>query len=77
MKSVYAFGLSVCARSNCSKYSSNILKFTYIIRIWYRMDSIENGIDGTNGSYTETHKSFPMGREFFKACFKLLILHYI
>ena len=62
LKSVYAFGLSVClsvcARSNSRKYSSNVLKFKYVTHVWYSMDRIENGIYGTHGSSTETHKFF-------------------
>ena len=72
LKTVYAFGfsvclsvrlsvclsvrLAVCPRSNSLKYSSNVLKFIYVIHIWYRMDRIENGIYGAKGSSTQTHK---------------------
>ena len=50
--------LSVCACSNSRKYSSNVLKFQYVIHIGHSMNHIENGIHGTHGSSTETHKSF-------------------
>ena len=58
LKSVYAFGLSVCTRSNSRKYSSNVLNFLYVIQISNSVYRIENGIHGTNGSSTETHKIF-------------------
>ena len=64
MKNIYAFGLSVCrsvyARSNCSKYSSDVFKFIHAAHNWYGMNSIENYMYGTKCSFTETHKSFPI-----------------
>ena len=90
MKSVYAFGLSVCLsvrlsvrlsvcpRSNSRKYSSNVLKLIYVIYIWHSMNRIENGIHKTNGLFRETHKSFPihygLWGEIFKAYFKVFII---
>ena len=52
--------LSACASSNLRKYSSNVLKFMYIIHVWYNLDVIENGRHGSKDSSTETHKSFPI-----------------
>ena len=52
--------LSVCTRSNFCKYSSNILKFIYVIQIWHSMSHIKNGIHTTNGLSTKTHKCFPI-----------------
>ena len=50
LKNVYTFGLSVCssacARSNSSKYSSDILKFIHVAHIRYKMDRFENGMYG-------------------------------
>ena len=56
LKSVYAFGLSVCARFYSHKYSLNALKFIYVIHNWYSMNHIENGAYRTNASI-EAHKS--------------------
>ena len=50
--------LSVCARFNSGKYSSNVLKFKYVTHIRYSLDRIENDVYGTHRSSTETHKSF-------------------
>ena len=75
MKSVYAFGLSVCPsvcpRSNSRKYPSNVLKLIYFIHIWHNLNRIENGMYTPNGLSTETHKSFPIlyglrGGDFFR-----------
>ena len=72
---------SVCTHSNCLKYSSNAFKFLHAVHIWYRMDSIENDMDMTNCSFTETHKRFPDtfrpigGCEVFKIYCNLFILH--
>ena len=50
---------SVCAHSNCCRYSSNVFKFIYAVLTLYRMDSIDNDMYRTKCSFTETHKSFP------------------
>ena len=64
LKNVYSFGLFVClsvrARSNWRKYSSNAFKFRDTIDIWYRVNSIENDMYDTKGSFTEIQKSFPI-----------------
>ena len=52
--------LSVCFSVRTLSYSSNILKFTCAIHIWYSMERIKNSIHTTNGSSTETHKNFSM-----------------
>ena len=52
--------LPTCARSNSHKYSSRVLKFKYVIHIGNTMGHIQNGIYGTDGLSTDTHKSFQM-----------------
>ena len=48
--------LSVCARSNSRKYSSNVLKLMYVIQVYCRMFCIKNGEHRSNGSRIDTHK---------------------
>ena len=50
--------LSICARSNSRKLSSDALKLIYIIHIWHSMNYIDNGIGTTNDLSTETVKIF-------------------
>ena len=49
---------SVCASSNFLKYFLDVLKFIYVIHIWYRMNCSENGVHVTKGSFAETHIFF-------------------
>ena len=71
LKSVDALSLSVCARVNTRKHTSNVLKFTHINENGYSIYRTKNDIHRTNGSSTKTHKSFldrlrSMGRKFLK-----------
>ena len=76
-KKIAPLGAKTCYNSR--KYFSNVLKFMYVIHILCRKKHIENGMHGTNGSSTETHKSFSihfgLWGETFKAYFNILILH--
>ena len=50
--------LPVSTLSSSRKYSSDILKFIYVVHIWYTMWGIENGMRTTNNSSIETCKIF-------------------
>ena len=57
LKSFYAFSLlSVCAHSNCRKYSSSVLKSIYDFQVYYGMARIQNGVYWFNDSCTEICK---------------------
>ena len=45
--------LAVCEWSNFHKHSSGVLKFMHAVKIWYRMDIIDN-IYGTNCSFRDS-----------------------
>ena len=48
--------LSVCARSNSRKYSSNVLKLMHIFQVYYKIFRTEKGVYMIYGLCTETHK---------------------
>ena len=76
MKSVYAFGLSVCSRSNSHKYSSNVLNLIYVVRIWHSINRIKNGICTTNGLSTDTQKFSDTLQRMGKKCLKHILTYF-
>ena len=62
LKSVYEFGLYVCAfarsLSRFRKYSWSNLKFMYNIHVYYSMIHIENGVDRMDVSCTGARKNY-------------------
>ena len=67
---------SFCTCSNSRKYSSDIVKFIYVVHIGYGINWRENDIYGTKGSSTEKHKIFwyikAYGEKILKAYFNIL-----
>ena len=89
INNVYAYNLSACPSirtlSNSRKYSSNVLKFLYVIHIWYKINRIENAWKkcmGWNARLQRLAKIFRNitaygGGRIFKAYFNVCILHLI
>ena len=50
--------IPICAYFNSCKYSSNVLKFMYVIDTWNGMHRIKNGMYRAKNSSKEMHESF-------------------
>ena len=54
---------------------SNVFKFMYVIHIRNSMDYIKNDMHKAKGSFTETHKSFPIYFDIWEGSFWNLLQH--